>query len=221
MDAHRPLRTFSLPGGDRAAREPRRSALGMLHESLGSESATWANRWFTESELSMLLAALQRRSLFPRTSSLGRLFDAVAALCNLAKTVSYEGHAAMNLEYVAAEQETTRYDIPLSGGEPAVADWQELLQGVIDDLAVGVSVAKISARFHNALAHLALRVAEQVGCARVVLTGGCFQNRLLTRRTRACLSEAGFEVYTQRTIPPGDGGISLGQILGAIHQVGV
>jgi hydrogenase maturation protein HypF len=78
----------------------------------------------------------------------------------------------------------------------------------------------VAGRFHNALADLAVRLARQAACGRVVLTGGCFQNRWLTRRVRAQLSEAGFDVYTQRRVPPGDGGIALGQVLGAALQSG-
>ncbi len=216
------LRPFSLPGGDRAAREPRRSALGLLFGCFGERAASveLARRWFHDAELATLLAAIARPHLFPLCSSLGRLFDGIATLCGLAETVSFEGQAAMRLEHVADHGESARYDLPLSNGSCAMADWCEMLRNVIDDRARGVPVGRISARFHNALAHMALCVARRVGCRQVVLTGGCFQNRLLTRRLRASLSEAGFEVYTQRLVPPGDGGISLGQILGAIHYVG-
>lgn len=214
------LHPFSLPGGDRAAREPRRSALGVLHEISESLSRAVAPRWFSESELSGLLAALQRPQLFPRSTSMGRLFDAVAALCGLQEKTSFEGHAAMSLEFAADENEADRYEIQLSSGTPAVAHWQTLIEGVIEDCGSGTSVEQISAGFHNALAELALRVAERVGCPQVVLTGGCFQNRLLTERARASLSKAGFDVYTQRAVPPGDGGIALGQILGASYQIG-
>ncbi len=214
------LRTFSLPGADRAAREPRRSALGLLHECGLVDHNGLANHWFTDSELATLLTALQRPLVFPRTSSMGRLFDAIAAFCGLGETVSFEGQAAMRLEFVAEETESSMYDVSLSDDRPAIADWQTVIRGVIDDRARGVPIARISARFHNSLAHLALRIAQQADCARIVLTGGCFQNRLLTQRTRATLLKSGFEVYTQRLVPPGDGGLSLGQVLGAVYQVG-
>ncbi len=210
------LRPFSLPGGDRAAREPRRSILGQLYEIWGRESMGLASRWFEDAELTTLFSALQRPGFFPRTSSMGRLFDGVAALGGLPDRVSYEGEAAMRLEFAADPRETTRYDIPLDDGTPAVADWQPLLESVVADRAAGVSLARISARFHNSLAVLAGEIARRAGCSRIVLTGGCFQNRLLTQRTRACLSKAGWDVYTQRAVPPGDGGISLGQVLGAM-----
>ncbi|MGM0489308.1 MAG: carbamoyltransferase HypF, partial [Planctomycetota bacterium] len=206
------LHPFSLPGGDRAAREPRRSAMGVLHEISERLSGEIARRWFSESELSGLLTALRRSRIFPRTTSMGRLFDAVAALCGLEQAITFEGQAAMQLEFAADETELGSYEISLSDGSPVVAHWQELIHGVIDDRARGVAVEKVAARFHNSLADLALRVARRVGCPRVVLTGGCFQNRLLTCRTRTRLSDAGFDVYTQRVVPPGDGGISLGQV---------
>ncbi|MFW6171605.1 MAG: carbamoyltransferase HypF [Planctomycetota bacterium] len=213
------LHPFSLPGGDRAAREPRRSALGVLYGISERLSHEIARRWFSESELSGLLTALRRSRIFPRTSSMGRLFDAVAALCGLPPTISFEGQAAMQLEFAADEKETSSYEIALSDGSPAAADWHQLILRVIDDRARGLPIGTIAARFHNSLADLALRVACHVGCPRVVLSGGCFQNRLLTRRTRTRLSDAGFDVYTQKVVPPGDGGISLGQILAAIQQL--
>ena len=168
----------------------------------------------------MLIAALKRPKLFPRTSSLGRLFDAVAALCGLGDTVSFEGQAAMQLEFATDESETAAYNIQLADSTPFVADWGPMLQGILDDQLAGMPTGRIAARFHNSLAQLALSVARRVGCPRIVLTGGCFQNRLLTERTRLSLSKAGFEVYTQRLVPAGDGGLSLGQVLGAIQQVG-
>ncbi len=211
------LRPFSLPGGDRAAHEPRRSLLGLLYEAWGREGIGVASRWFEDAELTTLLSALQRPGLFPRTSSMGRLFDAVAAVCGLSHRVSYEGEAAMSLEFAADPREMAHYEIPLDLGTPAVADWQPLLENILADRAAGVPLARLAARFHNSLALLAGRIARRAGCPRIVLTGGCFQNRLLTERTRACLLKAGWEVYTQRAVPPGDGGISLGQVLGATY----
>ena len=93
------------------------------------------------------------------------------------------------------------------------------LRAVLDDLGRGVPIGQISGRFHNALAELAVAIAQRVALPRVVLSGGCFQNALLSRRTSDRLRQAGFEVFTHRQVPPGDGGIALGQIYVAAHQM--
>jgi hydrogenase maturation protein HypF len=215
------LRTFALPGGDRAAREPRRSALGVLYEIAAEEAAeriaahrraTGGDDWFSGSELQMLFSALRQSVHAPRTSSMGRLFDAVAALCGLPAVISFEGQAAMALEFAAEGSKPEAYPLPLSDDMPAVADWEPLIRAVMADRAAGLPIGRISARFHNALAEMGVAIARRSGCSRVVLTGGCFQNALLTERVRARLLQSGFDVYTHHCVPPGDGGISLGQI---------
>ena len=214
------LRTFSLPGGDRASRQPRRSALGILFEILGESATHIAADWFQPAETQSLLSALSRPKLFPRTSSLGRLFDGVAALCGLSPlSVSFEGQAAMALEFVADPNVDSAYPLPLSGDGPAVVDWEPMIREIIADRARGLPVARISAQFHNALAEVAAAIAQHAGGIQVVLTGGCFQNQLLTERTRTRLLEGGVTVYTQSQVPPGDGGIALGQILIAARQM--
>ena len=114
------LRTFALPGGDRAVREPRRSALGLLFEMLGDEAAEYARGWFAGSELGTLLSALARGVRAPRTSSMGRLFDAVAALCGLPPVIGFEAQAAMALEFAADPDRCDAYPLPLSDEAPAV-----------------------------------------------------------------------------------------------------
>jgi hydrogenase maturation protein HypF len=143
---------------------------------------------------------------------MGRLFDAVAALCGFPPVISFEGQAAMALEFAADPSENDSYPLPLSGGSPAIADWEPLVRGVLTDRRAGVPAARISARFHNSLADFALAAARRWGGRRVVLTGGCFQNALLAKRVRRRLEEAAFEVYTHFEVPPGDGGIALGQL---------
>jgi hydrogenase maturation protein HypF len=214
------LRAFPLFGGDRTAREPRRAALGMLHVMGADSCRDWGRRWFTAAELDLFAAAMERGHAFPVSSSMGRLFDAVAALCGCRDRVSFEGEAAMQLEFAVDPAECSAYPCPVLAGWPAVADWVPLLDAVLADLADGVRRNTIAARFHNALANLALAWSQRVGCAQVVLTGGCFQNRVLRSRVRKRLSEAGFAVYTQHRVPCGDGGVALGQLLGAALQLG-
>ena len=110
------LRTFALPGGDRAAREPRRSALGLLFEMFGERAKEYAAAWFRPSEIDTLLSILTHGVNSPRTSSMGRLFDGVAALCGLPPVISFEGQAAMALEFAADEQEESAYPLPISKG---------------------------------------------------------------------------------------------------------
>ena len=218
------LRTFALPGGDRAAREPRRSAFGVLFELLGPNAVEPTAALFSKNELDGLLSMLSRRLHSPRTSSMGRLFDAVAALCGMPAVISFEGHAAMALEFAADESEEAAYAMPLGGKDADgawVIDWEPMIRSVLADRAAGVTVGVISARFHNALADMALVVAQTLDTTKrmpVVLTGGCFQNRLLIDRVAARLSDAGFCVYNQQETPPGDGGIALGQIYVALQQ---
>ena len=144
---------------------------------------------------------------------MGRLFDGVAALCGLPPVISFEGQAAMALEFAADGEAEDAYPLPLGEGTPAVADWEPLVRAVLADRAAAVPVGRISARFHNALAELAVAVARRAAVPRVVLSGGCFQNALLSGRVRRRLLDAGFFVYTHRRVPPGDGGIALGQVL--------
>ena len=170
---------------------------------------------------------------------MGRLFDAVAAICGLPPVISFEGQAAMALEFAADEERTEAYPLRTvldasrcrrpacrrrsRGGRATVRpiDWEPLVHAVLADRAAGVSVGRIGARFHNALAEMAVAVARAVAPAGlpIVLTGGCFQNALLADRVRSRLSAAGFPVYTHRQVPPGDGGIALGQVFLALQQL--
>jgi hydrogenase maturation protein HypF len=214
------LRTFSLPGADQAMHEPRRSALGLLYEFLGDEAGRFAGIWFKEAETTAIMRMLERHINCPRTSSMGRLFDAVAVLCGLPKITTFEGQAAMALEFAADKSEPSAYQIPLRYDENQVliADWEPMFRVILADLVRKLPVGIISARFHNALADLALDIASSVKLNRVVLSGGCFQNALLTERVYNRLHKAGFSVYLHKEVPPGDGGIALGQIYVAAQK---
>jgi hydrogenase maturation protein HypF len=214
------LRAFRLMGGDAAAREPRRSALAALLETFGEACLAWQDlapiKAFEPSER-MLLATMRARAFnAPATTSAGRLFDAVAALLGLGQRVSFEGQAAMALEFAADPSSSAAYPMPIleEGGAAAalVLDWVPALAAIVEDLRRGTPAGAISARFHNALADAIAAVARRVGCARVALTGGCFQNRRLVETAAARLEMAGFEVLLHRQVPPNDGGLALGQV---------
>jgi hydrogenase maturation protein HypF len=208
------LRVFRLPGSEASVREPRRSLLGVLWE-IGLETA--AAPHFSDHELGLLVTLLQKRVNAPLTTSAGRLFDAVAALLGLRATASFEGQAAMELEYVADPAVSEAYPFPLEPpehpAEPYVLDWEPLLRALLEDHRRGSEPGVMSARFHNALVEGMVRVAEVAGERRVALSGGCFQNRLLVERARERLTRAGYDVLLHQNVPPNDGGVSLGQVM--------
>jgi hydrogenase maturation protein HypF len=226
------LRSFRLPGGDRAIREPRRSALALLFEMWGAQacdrSALAPLRAFSDEERRVIVQMLEKNLHAPATTSAGRLFDAVASLLDLRQQISFEGQAAMELEFAVDEREPPDRSYPCrlaagdaAGGDspfPMVVDWQPIVEGILADLDRGVSAAAIAARFHHALADLIVDVARRVGEPRVVLTGGCFQNRYLTEQAVTRLRRAGFRPYWHQRIPPNDGGIAVGQIVAALRM---
>jgi hydrogenase maturation protein HypF len=213
------LRPFRLPGGDAAIKEPRRVALATLWELYGDAVLEREDlapvRALRPAERRLLAQMLERGLNAPITTSAGRLFDAVAALLDLHQQVTFEGQAAMALEFAADPTVTDAYLLPTIAMKETygfVLDWGPLLEAIVDDLQRGGKPGIIAARFHNALVEAILAVAQAVGEPRVALSGGCFQNRLLTERAAQRLSQAGFEVLLHRQVPPNDGGISLGQV---------
>jgi hydrogenase maturation protein HypF len=148
----------------------------------------------------------------PMTTSAGRLFDGVASLLGLAQRSSFEGQAAMALEFIADENETESYPFALESNSLLVLDWRPMIAALTADIAAGVAPARISARFHNGLIGAMVKVADRVGTPRVALSGGCFQNRRLVESAAARLSAAGFTPLLHRQVPPNDGGIALGQL---------
>jgi hydrogenase maturation protein HypF len=213
------LRTFPLPGGERAVREPRRSALGVLLEMAGDRipelAALPTIEAFNSQELDSLTSQAIQTVNAPRTSSAGRLFDAVASLIGLRHRCSFEGQAAMDLEF-AAKGESTAIPYPhalLPQDDGAlIIDWAPCIEAILQDSLRGTARAQIAARFHLTLAEIIVSVARRLGHVTVALTGGCFQSRLLTELTVRRLREEGFAPHWHRRVPPNDGGIALGQI---------
>ncbi|MDD3650604.1 MAG: carbamoyltransferase HypF [Immundisolibacter sp.] len=206
------LRPFPLPGGARAAREPRRAALGLLYAAFGRDlgGVTLA---FAPAEQGLLLQALGRGVNAPPTSSVGRLFDAVAALLGLSQVMSYEGQAAAALQ-TAAETAPAQPPYPLPLLEMAsglLADWLPMLEALLAERAAGVPVAVSAGRFHATLAVLVAGVARRLSAARVALAGGCFQNRHLLALTCRALRDAGIAAFWPQRLPPGDGALAVGQ----------
>lgn len=210
------LRPFRLPGGDRAVKEPRRSALGVLYELLGERALEVVGHLFTDSERRLLLHMLRQGIHSPVTTSAGRLFDAVASLVHGRQVVNDEGQAAMELEFLAHRVRSDEaYPFALLDGCPYVLDWSPTVQAILEDVRSGVEPAQVAVRFHNTLVEMMVAVARRAGLERVALSGGCFQNAYLTERAVRRLSEAGFRPCWHQRVPPNDGGIALGQVVGA------
>lgn len=214
------LRPFPLPGGEAAAREPRRSLLGLLYAMYGADLPR-ERLQFTPKELQLLLTALDKGINVPLTSSMGRLFDAVAALAGIRQRCSFEGQAAMALEFAAMGANTDEcYPFQITpvtnanGIKKQMIEWKPMLTAMLAE----VDTAAISAKFHNTLAAIIVQMAQQAGIPNIALSGGCFQNRLLLELTVARLRASGFTPYWQRQIPPNDGGIALGQIAAALRE---
>ncbi|HEY7330239.1 MAG TPA: carbamoyltransferase HypF [Gemmataceae bacterium] len=216
------LRTFRLPGGERAVREPRRTALGLLYELLGEQLFDHDDlaslRDFSQAECGLLRSMLQGRVNSPWTSSAGRLFDAMSALLDIRQIVAFEGQAAMELEFAvegAAKTEPYPFDLTTTG----VLDWGPMVRAILEDMQLGSLTGIIARRFHDTLVEMIVATAQSVGERVVVLSGGCFQNAYLLEQSVTRLNVAGFTVYWPERIPPNDGGISLGQILAAIPSI--
>jgi len=213
------LRPFPLVGGDAAIREPRRAALGVLHACFGDKlDASLCPKVFQSfrgDEWKNLVQLLNRRSFSTQTSSIGRLFDVIASLTGIIQINRYEGQAAMRVETNAWQ--SNRKEAPYSfrlvnAGSLLQIDWEPMIHECLDEIKSGGTVQYISDRFHWTLVHMIMNVAERIGQRRIVLSGGCFQNKLLTERVCQALEKTGYKVYRHQQIPPNDGGISLGQI---------
>jgi hydrogenase maturation protein HypF len=220
-----------LPGGTAAIREPWRMAVSYLTHHFGREwlALEFMNldipfvRQLNLRKVDLLLRMMERDVNSPLTSSCGRLFDAVAALVGIRQQVNYEAQAAIELEMamaseMASSEEGPAYPMRLvPEGDHWIISTRPLFEALLDDLGRNLPVAAISRRFHNGLVEgfveLATLLRNKIAHNRVCLSGGTFHNVYLSERLEARLSEVGFEVFTQKEVPSGDGGLSLGQAL--------
>jgi hydrogenase maturation protein HypF len=162
----------------------------------------------------------------PYTSSAGRLFDAVAAMCGVRLEVSYEGQAAIEFEALAEPGEAEPYPFRIDTTDPTlVLDPRPMIVALLADLAAGVPVPTISARFHAGFAQVTAQVVQHVATEAeldtAVLSGGVFQNRLLLQLTSSALEAAGLRVLVPERLPPNDGQIAYGQVAVAAARHGV
>ncbi|MEI7645691.1 MAG: carbamoyltransferase HypF [Chloroflexales bacterium] len=235
------LRPFRLPGGDAAVREPARVAVALLWELYGPDALDRDDlaplQAFDQTRRGILEHMIVRGLHSPLTTSAGRLFDGVAALLGLRQQVTFEGQAALELEYLADSHEDAAYPFALiraeptvppasAGGvtciaDPLIIDWRTALVELLHDLKRGIARARIAARFHNGAAAVIAEVSALLGVEQVALSGGCFQNRLLAEGAVAQLTAAGRRAILPQLVPANDGGVSFGQVAAAaaMHQV--
>jgi hydrogenase maturation protein HypF len=222
-----------LPGGDKAAEEPWRMALSWLSRAVSPGRAVCTAAELcgvSEERAQALLQAAESGIASPLTSSVGRLFDAAAALLGLVQVNGFEAEAPMRMEALAARC----YYQHDGGRAPGVGnDWypfrmsetvstEEMVEALVDELHAGKPKADIALKFHRTIAEIAAAAAERIrgehGVNTAALSGGVFQNRILLELTAGRLEEAGFRVLTNSGVPANDGGIALGQIAVAAMQ---
>jgi hydrogenase maturation protein HypF len=223
------LKYVPLPGGDTAIRKPARVALAYL----------WTAKldWYPQlppvaslcaQEISILKSQLRLNINTPPTSSMGRLFDAVASICGIRQKVNYEAQAAIEFEALADHAEAREYDFIIQpadnqNNDTSQVDPSPLFEEVINDLNNQIPVSMISGRFHNTIARMVYKVCDQIrrdtGVNQVVLSGGVWQNITLLNRTIHLLTAEHFNVFIHHQVPTNDGGVSLGQAGVAIHRM--
>lgn len=222
------LSHMPMPGGAAAVRRPARMAVGALSAEglLGHPGAEPLRARLAESEETTLLRMIERGVNSPLTSSMGRLFDAMAAICGVRDDARYEGQAAIELEAIADASAKGAYAFATTRGTPTVIGSAPVLEAALDDLASGVAASTVSARFHRAVSDAivgeCVRAAETTGTRVVALAGGVLMNRLVMDGAYRGLSDAGLQPITHVRLPVNDGGVSFGQAVVAYarrHEV--
>lgn len=213
------LKYYPLPGGDKAIAEPWRMAYSYLYSIYGPNAKTLDidfNHRMDYDKLSIIEKMIDKNINSPLTSSCGRLFDAASSLIGIRDEINYEGQAAMELESFCASGIKERYKFCIyKEGKEFIIDPQEIFIDIIEDLKKGIDKKIMATKFHNTVAEFTLnlcgKIRENNGIKKIALSGGVFQNHYLTEKIISLLERDDFRVYTQRKVPPNDGGISLGQ----------
>ncbi len=215
------LQYFPLPGGDASIKKPYRAALCYLkHAGIDWNESLACVAACTENERNLLETQLEKNLNVVPTSSMGRLFDVVAAIAGVRQTITYEAQGAIELEAALTASEVGSYTLRIAKNSdaspgPVQIGISDLIVEVVRDVLGKVSIAEISGKFHNAVAdlivNLSINLRERTRLNTVALSGGCFQNIALLERSLAGLRGNGFEVLTHRLVPPNDGGLALGQ----------
>ncbi len=207
------LRPYRLPGGDKAVKEPCRTALSLLYDTFGDKAHDLQCSPFKDKEKALLIEIIKKNINCPVTTSMGRLFDAVASIIGLHHKISYHAQAAIALEQLAGtSDDTDAYPFVISNN---MIYQLPLIDRVVDDLTSGVPTPVIAKRFHNTIVNIivesSVQLRKETGISHVALSGGVFQNSILMEHAVRGLEENGFAPLIHQLVPPNDGGISLGQ----------
>lgn len=211
------LKPFFIPGGEKALKEPRRMVFSLISQNLKEgydeiHKLDFFNE-FKEQERLVLLEMISKNINCMKTTSVGRLFDAIASLLGLCQVMTYEGQAAQLLESMTDESITDKYPFEWEkNGSQNILNYEILLRQILADIKNNEKTSVISTKFHNSMVQAILEFAKKISVENVVLSGGCFQNRYLLESTVKKLAREGFKPYWNQRVPCNDSGISLGQI---------
>lgn len=207
------FRKFRLIGGEEAVKEPERALFSILYEIYGRDILTHTAKSLVWGQM------LKKGFNSPFTTSAGRVFDAAASLLGICHKATYEGQGAMMLEAKADGRTGSSYPIEVTShdGGMNIFNWGPMFKSMAEDVRKGIDMTTIAQNFHETLAQIILHVAEMArqekGLNNVCLSGGVFQNKVLTERAVCLMKDSGFNVFTHNRLPPNDGGISLGQLI--------
>jgi hydrogenase maturation protein HypF len=211
-----------MPGSTAAIKEPWRMAVSYLQDAYGTDFYNLDLPFLRDLEsehLAVISEMITKGINSPLTSSLGRLFDGVAAICGIRNRANFEGQAAMELEMLSGESTESLYEYEWENGDILRIPPAPIIEGVVADIQNRVPLSKIGAKFHRTLIHLFCDLCDVIrkesGLNRVVLSGGCFQSAILLSGMIRTLQDNNFEVFSHEQVPTNDGGIALGQAVAA------
>jgi hydrogenase maturation protein HypF len=210
------LISFRLPGGEQAIHDVWKIGYSLLYDVYGKDIDNVTGIAFLKNTDTRIIRQMLDKGLnSPVTSSVGRLFDGVAAILGLRENANFEAQAAMELEFATdgfGTNEYLEYTVDEKSDGTFVFNWHGMIKGIVKDMSEGIATGMIAAKFHNSLAEGIVKIAQLSGKKKIALTGGCFLNKYLLEKCSERLETEGFKVYTQQRVPPGDGGISPGQM---------
>lgn len=209
-----------IPGGDKVSKEPWRSALSYAFQAFDGniKSVREIFNDIPASKFDLLVQALKANINTPESCSAGRLFDAISGLTNICQVATYHAEAPIRLEHALHNEMNQAYPIDLNN----VISWKKVIQYIVEDINEGVDTGIISTKFHNTVANVTIEAVKQLnsetGIKKVILSGGTFQNKYLTKKVVDLMQDLNLEVFISRQVPCNDGGIALGQLAIAASQ---